>query len=204
VRGSNYPERWLEIPLRTSLITTRSSGEVTTGSSAQCSVSERVGRFAFPRRRAFSTVNIYTGPSRAPLSVQVPTDRTAKSRCQCPKPRRLTARAAIVDAVHSHSNGTASLHAKDHNEFVEEVLKPIHGRLFPSFSGRPTSFRLHFSFFCSWLFRWTDRSFSDPLWGGISCAGSVDWETLTFYWRCRFSFLHPFLLSVEISCILVV
>jgi len=85
VRGSNYPERWLEIPLRTSLITTRSSGEVTTGSSAQCSVSERVGRFAFPRRRAFSTVNIYTdeasqSSARGGQATTLPSGNESKSK----------------------------------------------------------------------------------------------------------------------------
>jgi len=40
---------------------------------------------------------------------------------------KLAASAAIVEAVHSHANGTASLNnAKDRNEFVKEVLTLIH------------------------------------------------------------------------------
>jgi len=58
------------------------------------------------------------------------------------------ASAAIVEAVCSHSNGAPSLHAKDRNEFVREVPTPIYVRFFSRFF-TSTSFRSHFSLFCS-------------------------------------------------------
>ena len=62
-----------------------------------------------------------------------------------PKNGVAVASAAIVEAVHSHSNSTAILPAKDSNEFVREVLTLIHVRLFSHFF-TSRSFRLHHPF----------------------------------------------------------
>jgi len=55
--------------------------------------------------------------------------------------------ATIVEAAHSHSNGTASLHAKGEGGAYTNP-RALVSSLFTS-----TSFRVSFSFSYSWLFR---------------------------------------------------
>jgi len=110
---------------------------------------------------------------------------------------KLAVSAAIVEAAHSHTNGAASLHTKDRNEFVREVLTLIHVRFVSSL--------LHvyvLSFTPLFFFLLVVVSIDGSLvrgstLGGISCAGLVfvDQETHRFCWRGRclcFPFLHPF------------
>jgi len=109
---------------------------------------------------------------------------------------KLAASAAIVEAVHSHSNGAASLHTKGRNEFVREVLTLIHVRFVSSLlhvyvlSFTPLFFFLLVVLMDGSLVRGSTL-------GGISCAGLVfvDQETHRFCWRGRclcFPFLLPF------------
>jgi len=89
---------------------------------------------------------------------------------------KLAASAAIFEAVHSYLNGTPSLHAKDCNEFVRELLTPIHVHLF-SYSFASTSFRSHIPFSAVVVSIGGSLVRGSTL-GGISCAGSVEWENI--------------------------
>ena len=91
------------------------------------------------------------------------------------------ASAAIVEAVHGHSNINGSMGTTDRNEFVREVLTLIHVRCSPS----PLWPFIHFflSFF-SW-FDPIDRSIvRGSTLDGISCAGVAYIGTLVYLpWR---------------------
>jgi hypothetical protein len=59
-------------------------------------------------------------------------------QANCAVLAKSAASAAIVEAVHGHSNGNGSLGTTDRNEFVREVLTLIHVRCLPShMSWRP-------------------------------------------------------------------
>ena len=89
-------------------------GEAITSSSVHCGACQWVGGFAFP-----AAVRSESQPNH---TAQTNGATVAKS----------IASATIVEAVHSHSNGTASLHAQDRNEFVREVLTLTHVRFVSS------------------------------------------------------------------------
>jgi len=57
-----------------------------------------------------------------PVSVPVPDTKQANGATLA----RAAASAAIVNAIHAHSNGSAPLPTTDRNEFVREVLTLIH------------------------------------------------------------------------------
>jgi len=106
------------------------SNETITSSSAHRGACQLVGELFLPAAGHSQTQHLRREGSRiVHQAVVLPSDNKCKSKSEPtvnPNATGTNVSAAIVEAVYSHSNGTASLHAKDRNGFMREVLTLIH------------------------------------------------------------------------------